>query len=272
MRILVTNDDGIDGPGLHALVERLRADHDDLIVVAPHTEQSGTGAALGSFYLEPPRVHRNAIDGVDVEAWSVEGPPGLAVLLARLGAFGEAPDVVVSGINPGLNVGRAVYHSGTIGAALTARNGHIHGIAVSQAVDWDDRIHPQHWASAAELAAVAVTTLCSHPPGRASVLNLNVPDLPLDELRGVRTVPVGDLPPGRAIGARLVAREDAGYDVELEPSDTDDVPASEEGHDTAVVTQGWATMSWLGRITHEDVGDLGVQDALDAVVGAGGDD
>ncbi len=73
------------------------------------------------------------VDGID-EAWSVTGPPALCVMFARLGAFGAPFDLVVSGINPGANVGRSVYHSGTVGAALTGRNGGISGVAVSQAV------------------------------------------------------------------------------------------------------------------------------------------
>ena len=132
MRILVTNDDGIDSVGLHVLARAMTA-HGDVIVVAPDREYSGAGAALGALHLLQPEVQRRTIDGVP-EAWAVNGAPALCVFFARLGVFGEKFDLVVSGINPGANVGRSVYHSGTVGAALTARLGGINAIAVSQAV------------------------------------------------------------------------------------------------------------------------------------------
>ena len=80
-----------------------------------------------------PQVHQVSFDGI-ADAWAVSGAPALCVMFARLGAFGPV-DVVVSGINPGANVGRSVYHSGTVGAVLTGRNGGIPGLAVSQTVE-----------------------------------------------------------------------------------------------------------------------------------------
>ena len=132
MRILVTNDDGIDSIGLHVLARAMtRFGH--VVVAAPDSEYSGASAALGAIHLIRPEVRRVQIDGVP-EAWSVSGAPALCVMFARLGVFGGRFDLVVSGINPGVNVGRSVYHSGTVGAALTARLGGISGVAVSQAV------------------------------------------------------------------------------------------------------------------------------------------
>ena len=127
VRILVTNDDGIDSVGLHELALAL-VDLGDVTVAAPDTEYSGAGASLGTMHLRRPEVHDARIEGVD-RAWSVSGPPGLCVIYGRLGLFGDPFDLVVAGINPGMNVGRSVYHSGTVGAALTARNGGITGIA-----------------------------------------------------------------------------------------------------------------------------------------------
>ncbi len=131
-RILVTNDDGIDSVGLHVLA-RAVAPLGDVVVAAPDQEFSGAGAAIGALHIMQPEVHRATIDDIDT-AWAVTGPPALCVMFARLGAFGPLPDLIVSGINPGANVGRSVYHSGTVGAALTGRNGSIPGIAVSQSV------------------------------------------------------------------------------------------------------------------------------------------
>src|SRR3954449_721262 len=142
MRILVTNDDGVDCVGIHVLARRLGA-LGDVVVAAPDREYSGAGAALGTLHLIRPEVRRVTIDGVP-EAWSVTGPPALCVMFARLGVFGAPFDLVVSGINPGANSGRAIYHSGTVGAALTARNGGVSGVAISQAVA-DVGVEGQGW-------------------------------------------------------------------------------------------------------------------------------
>ena len=130
--------------------------HGDVVVVAPgqrvlRRRRVARRAAPAS----TPRSAAAKVDGI-AEAWAVNGPPGLCVMFARLGVFGPV-DLVVSGINPGANVGRAIYHSGTVGAALTARNGGISGVAVSQAVagfgvegqGWDEMIADQHWDTAA---------------------------------------------------------------------------------------------------------------------------
>ena len=115
MRILLTNDDGIDSVGLHVLARAMRP-FGEVVIAAPDREFSGAGAALGALHLIQPEVHRAHVDGID-EAWAVTGPPALCVMFSRLGAFGAPFDLVVSGINPGANVGRSVYHSGTVGAA-----------------------------------------------------------------------------------------------------------------------------------------------------------
>ena len=145
----MTNDDGVDSVGLHVLA-RAMTSVGDVVVAAPDKEYSGAGAALGTLHLMQPEIHRWELAGV-AEAWAVSGPPALCVMFGRLGAFGPKPDLVVSGINPGANVGRSVYHSGTVGAALTARAGGISAIAVSQAVNeigvegqgWDEMIADQ---------------------------------------------------------------------------------------------------------------------------------
>jgi 5'-nucleotidase len=133
MKVLVTNDDGVASPGLHALARALVDDGFDVIVVAPDREMSGSAAAIGQVHIEEgidaERVDLPRLDGVP--AYAVAGPPGLCVLTARLGGFGDPPDLVVSGINPGCNTGRAVLHSGTVGAALTAANFGCRGLAVS---------------------------------------------------------------------------------------------------------------------------------------------
>src|SRR5215211_4115415 len=124
---MVTNDDGMGCEGLRVLA-RVMGRHGDVVVVAPDSEYSGSSASIGALNRIQPEVVRVDLPGVD-EAWALSAAPALCVTFARLGAFGPPPDLVVSGINPGANVGRAIYHSGTVGAAVTARNGGINAVA-----------------------------------------------------------------------------------------------------------------------------------------------
>ncbi len=132
VRVLVTNDDGVGAPGLAALTRALvgwvdtvatggGATH-EIVVVAPSSNYSGAGAAVGSVEDRTaiPYV-RATVEGAEgVEAYGLDASPALSVIAGALGAVGPKPDLVLSGINHGVNVGRSVLHSGTVGAALTA--------------------------------------------------------------------------------------------------------------------------------------------------------
>jgi len=278
MRILVTNDDGIDSIGLHRLTLAmcdLEGDH-EIVIVAPDKEYSGAGAAIGALHLMKPEVHRTSVRGLEgVETWSVGGPPALCVMFARLGALGLAPDLVVSGINPGANVGRAVYHSGTVGATLTARNGRISGVAVSQSVagfgiegqGWDEMIADQKWDTAAIVARHFVQALIEDLPTDPVVANLNVPNLELDEITGWRETQVGVLPPRAMSRARLepIAGHDDAYTVEMEWGDELSLPPET---DTGTIEEDKVSVSFLSRLEHVDRPDVKVTgEALDALFG-----
>ncbi len=182
MRILVTNDDGVRAPGIAALARAAVASGHGVTVVAPLVDYSGAGAAVGPVHSRDGvdyEVH--AIEGLDdVPVFGIDGPPALAVILACVGAFGDAPDLVLSGINHGANVGRSAMHSGTIGAALTGAHFGLRGLAVS--IRFGDG--PVPWDTPATLAAALVPVVAGSPPG--TVLNLNTPDVPIGELRGIR--------------------------------------------------------------------------------------
>jgi 5'-nucleotidase len=181
-RILVTNDDGVGSPGLGVLAARLAADGHDVFVVAPSEESSGSSAAVGDIMNGVAIVTRSVElpDAPGIPAVAVDGPPGRCVLLAVAGGFGPPPDLVLSGINPGANVGQFLQlHSGTLGAVLTAAGFGLSGMAVSTT-----RPSPTNWGSAAELAARLVDYLAVCEPGTS--LNLNVPDRPLDQIKGLR--------------------------------------------------------------------------------------
>ena len=177
-RILVTNDDGIESPGLRRLATELAGEH-DVIVVAPASDMSGSGTGIGRLdAADPVALTRADFDGV--EAYAVAGPPGLAVMSAALGAFGAPPDLVVSGVNAGMNTGHSIIHSGTVGAVLTARTFGSHGLAVSLAPSdtWQ-------WETAVEVAKSAARWVLDQRGSRV-VLNVNVPAVPIDQVRGIR--------------------------------------------------------------------------------------
>jgi len=189
MRILVTNDDGIDAPGIIALIKALDqwvsdqgpgAGH-ELIVLAPDANYSGAAASVGDvFASDGIDFERRAVPGAEhVEAFALDAPPALCVIVGCRGAFGARPDLIVSGINAGVNVGYSVLHSGTIGAALTGSQMGISGLAISlQARKGADYSIP------ATLALGLVEELENAPAG--TMLSLNVPALPFEELKGVR--------------------------------------------------------------------------------------
>jgi 5'-nucleotidase len=278
MRILVTNDDGIDSIGLHVLARAicdLQGDH-DVVVIAPDQEYSGAGAAIGALHLIQPEVRKARIDDCPASAvWTVSGPPALCVFFARLGAFGGPFDLVVSGINPGANVGRAVYHSGTVGAALTGRNGHISGIAISQAVTgfgvegqgWDEAIVSQHWDSAATVAKTVAQALVDDMPVDPVVVNVNVPDLPVEEFGTWRYAQVGDQPPRSMAEATLKpipGHQDA-YTVEMGWGDTVELGPETDG---GIIERNDVAITYLTRLQHEHRDDLGsIAKALDALLG-----
>ncbi len=272
-RLLLTNDDGIDSVGLHVLARAL-APLGDLVVVAPDSEYSGASAALGALHLLQPEVRRAHIDGV-AEAWTVNGTPGLCVMFARLGVFGPV-DLVVAGINPGANVGRAIYHSGTVGAAITARNGGVSGVAVSQAVTnygvegqgWDEMVAGQCWDTAARVGAHVVAAVLADPPGDPVVVNVNVPNMAFEDLAGWRQTTVAMLPPRTVASGRLLPIEgrDGAFTVHMEWGEAVELPPDS---DSGAIERGVVTVSFLSRMQDEPRADLaGVGSGLDRLIGA----
>src|ERR1700761_1674997 len=125
MRVLVTNDDGVSAPGLRPLAEAARGRGVEVVVAAPAQEASGMSAALTAVTDRGRVVFEETPAGFGVAA-----SPAYIVVLASLGVFGPPPEIVLSGINRGANIGRAVLHSGTVGAALTAANHGARAMAV----------------------------------------------------------------------------------------------------------------------------------------------
>jgi 5'-nucleotidase len=257
VRILVTNDDGIDSVGLHVLARAMRP-YGDVVVIAPDAEYSGASAAFGALHKIQPEVCHRQLDGID-ETWAVTGPPALCVMFARLGAFGPPFDLIVSGINPGANVGRSVYHSGTVGATLTGRNGGVSGVAVSQSVTafgvegqgWDEMLINQQWETAATVAGAVVERLVAELPTEPVVVNLNVPNVALDEIKGWRRTVVGTLPPRAMAAAVLEPKEghDGTFHVRMGWGDPVALPSETDG---GAVELDEVSITFLGRLTEDD--------------------
>lgn len=234
-RVLVTNDDGITSPGLRLLARSLADDH-DVVVVAPAADVSGAGTSMGPIgAAEPTRLHRQDLD--DIEAYGVEGPPGLAVLAAALGAFGDPPEVVVSGPNAGFNTGTSIIHSGTVGAALTGRTFGARAVAFSLAPG--DR---WYWETAAAVAPSVVDWVIARD--QPSVLNVNVPALPPEQVRGARWADLD------AFGHFEVARQVEGGTV-LDLGVRDRRSGVDPESDTALCLDGYVTLTLLAPLTAE---------------------
>ena len=268
MRILVTNDDGIDSVGLHVLARAMRP-YGEVVVAAPYQEYSGAGAAIGALHIIQPEVQKRTIEGIDT-SWAITGPPALCVFFSRLGVYGEPFDLVVSGINPGANVGRAVYHSGTVGAAVTARNGGVSGIAISQAVTgfgaegqgWDDALKGQQWDSAATVAQRVVEGWLSDRPKEPVVINVNVPNCAVSEMKGWRRTDVGHIVPVSMATADLEAKEghEGAFYVRMNYGSLIQMPGDTDG---GAVENGEVAITYLGRFN--DVPEQG-SDAMDSAL------
>ncbi len=174
-RILVTNDDGVESPGLTRLAAALGEMY-EVVVAAPAADFSGSGTGIGRF-SPAAGVEMSPLAGFDHGSQAIDGPPGLAVMAAALGAFGEVPDLVVSGPNAGMNTGHSVIHSGTVGAVLGARTFGISGVALSLAAS-----DPWYWDTAVEVGVQVVTWLLQNVD-EVLTLNVNIPALPIDELK-----------------------------------------------------------------------------------------
>jgi 5'-nucleotidase len=179
VHILLSNDDGYRAPGLGAMAATLSAT-DSVTVVAPERDRSGSSNSLT---LERPlRVHIG-----ENGFYFVNGTPTDCVHLAITGLLDEEPDMVVSGINAGANMGDDVLYSGTVAAAMEGRFLGFPAIAVSMA-SYD----PLHYATGVKAISSIIDRLRNQPLQQRNILNVNVPDVPWSEIRGFRVTRLGN--------------------------------------------------------------------------------
>ena len=179
MHILVSNDDGYRAPGIKVLAETLSVEH-EISIVAPERNCSG---ASNSLTLE--RGLR--VCQIEENSYYVDGTPTDTVHLAITGLLKKEPDMVVSGINAGANMGDDVLYSGTIAAAMEGRHLGLPAIAVSM-----DSYTPAHYETAAKAVTQLLKTLNHVSFAANTILNVNVPDIPWAEIKGFKATRLGN--------------------------------------------------------------------------------
>jgi len=261
LSVLVTNDDGIAAPGLRYLAQAAMEAGHQVTVAAPSEEASGSSAAMSAVEKDGRivvDVRDLKLDGVD--AYAVGGTPAYITRLALHEAFGPRPDIVLSGVNRGANTGRAVLHSGTVGAAFTAATAGVRGIAVSldvltaavaavgsggaalRAVDQADD-ESRHWATPARIAVDLMPTLMAEAAG--IVLNINAPDVAYADLPGVRQAKLAHF--GQV--EMVIAERGAGY---VRTSIVEEERRPEPGSDLAILADGYACVTAIRPMIEVD--------------------
>ncbi|CAJ1908513.1 5'/3'-nucleotidase SurE [Aeromonas hydrophila] len=227
MRILVSNDDGVHAEGIRVLSEALAA-CGEVIVVAPDRNRSG---ASHSLTLEVPlRVTRIAETGYH----AVKGTPTDCVHLAVNELVRPEPDMVVAGINHGANLGDDVIYSGTVAAATEGRHLGFPSLAISL-------VGKTHFATAAHYAAQLVRGMMVHPLPADQILNVNVPDLPLDQIKGIRVTRLGNRHRAESVICSEDPRGQPIYWIGPPGSQQD----AGEGTDFAAIEQGYVSITPL---------------------------
>lgn len=188
MLILISNDDGISAPGLKALLKPLGNAGHEVVVAAPEKENSAQSHAITVH--EPIFVDDYVFDDYpNIKAWSISGRPADCTKMAIEILLDKVPDLVISGINCGPNMGLDTVYSGTVSAALEASIHDIPAIAVSL----DNRSKTADFSVAAEIIVKIVNEYENFSIPRGTMLNVNVPAVSKDEIKGIRVTKLGKI-------------------------------------------------------------------------------
>ena len=178
MKILISNDDGVSALGIQTLIKELSTIA-ELVVMAPDRNRSGASNSLT--LTQPIRVRQ-----LDNGHYSVEGTPTDCVHLALTGFFESVADLVISGINDGANLGDAIIYSGTVAAAMEGRNLGLPAMAVSVVGE-----QVKHYQTAAVIVRRLISQIRTSQVPPQTILNINVPDLPLNQIKGIEVTRLG---------------------------------------------------------------------------------
>lgn len=238
MKILLSNDDGYNAPGIRALYECLNSTdfHSEMMIVAPDRNRS---AASNSLTLtEPLRMTQH-----EERIFCVNGTPTDCVHLAVNGALGYQPDMVISGINAGANMGDDVLYSGTVAAATEGRFLGKPSIAISLCGD-------RHYETASEVLRLFLKDFHHMPLDADTILNINVPDIPLEDLKGIKMTRLGK----RHCSERVVKQQDPRGNPIFWIGPAGEAEDASEGTDFYAVENGYASVTPLKiDLTHYDM-------------------
>ncbi len=184
MRILLTNDDGINAPGLKVLEEIARQFSDDIWICAPSEEQSGAGHSLT--LTRPVRLHQHG-----ERRFAVSGTPTDSVMMALRTVMPDAPDIILSGVNRGANLADDITYSGTVSAAIEGALAGIRSIAFSQVYAREGMGDEVPFGAALEWGPKVLAKLIDAPMADRTLINVNFPAIPADEVKGIRAVRQG---------------------------------------------------------------------------------
>ncbi len=237
MQILITNDDGIDSPGIWALAQAFSRDH-QVTVVAPHTNRSGVAHSITT--IGAVTIERRDRDGV--VGFACSGTPADCVVLGVGELVSPQPDLVLSGINHGPNLADDVNYSGTVAGAIEATLLGIPAIAISLGVDFDDATTPAYWQTAADAARRIAALAPAELRGRSAYWNLNAPNIPGDRLAGIAVTRLGK----KRVCDRVLGEEDDGARRYFRVWESPFVTTAEDADtDIAAVNAGYASLTPL---------------------------
>lgn len=247
MRILLSNDDGVHAPGIQAMYHALKK-LGQVYVVAPLEERSTTGHSL--------TIHKPLrMVSIGKDFFGVSGSPADCIYLGIRRVFKKMPDLVISGINRGANLGQDVYYSGTVSAAREACILGIPAMAVSLAVDFKRRVPEEklHYQTAANLTVQVIQSLKNHSIPDHTLLNLNVPDVALKKIKGIQVARQGF----RYYSGSILSRKDhRGKDYYWVGGEYRGF-RKEPDTDCTAVAQGYASLTAL-KLDSTDFGFLSV--------------
>jgi 5'-nucleotidase len=184
MRILLTNDDGINAPGLKVLEQIARQFSDDIWICAPSEEQSGAGHSLT--LTRPVRLHKHG-----ERRFAVSGTPTDSVMMALREVMPDAPDIILSGVNRGANLADDITYSGTVSAAIEGALAGIRSIAFSQVYAREGMGDEVPFGAALAWGPKVLAKLIDAPLADRTLINVNFPAIPADEVKGIRVVRQG---------------------------------------------------------------------------------
>ncbi len=228
MHILVSNDDGYRAPGIAVLAEALSLEH-EISIVAPERNCSGASNSLTlERGLRASKVAENS--------YFVDGTPTDTVHLAVTGLLDKTPDMVVSGINAGANMGDDVLYSGTVAAAMEGRHLGLPAIAVSM-----DSYTPDHYETAAKAVVKLLADLNEASFAANTILNINVPDIPWSQIKGFKATRLGN----RHKSEGVIVQEDPRGDLMYWVGPPGEAQDAGEGTDFHAVSQHYVSITPL---------------------------